>query len=153
MNERVLVSEGRAYADGKPMAIYLDASFASRGSRSDPRSESSRGRTADAWVKPRAVPVRTCPAEWKAHGRSAGPIGDTMILVNHRPTVFLAFPGGRRTTNMVRKARENRVPVIDEATLRAAMLGQTDWEGFTPMTVRRVLDRIDLVGRSRRDGA
>jgi hypothetical protein len=127
MSERLLVTGGQDYADAERMAIYLDALHGSREIALLIHG-ASRGadELADAWAKSRGVPVQSCPADWDAHGRSAGPIRDTIMLVDHCPTLMLAFPGGRGTANMVKKAREYGVPVIEEATWRAAMLAQTD---------------------------
>lgn len=127
MSERLLVTGGREYADAERMAIYLDALHGSRGIALLIHG-ASRGadELADAWARSRCVPVQSCPADWDAHGRSAGPIRDTVMLVDHCPTLVLAFPGGRGTANIVKKAREYGIPVIEEATWRAAMLAQTD---------------------------
>jgi hypothetical protein len=127
VSERVLVTGGRDYADADRMALYLDAIHGSRGIALVVHG-ASRGadRLAEAWAKARGVPVQSCPADWEMHGRSAGPIRDTVMLVDHCPTLVLAFPGGRGTANMVKKAREYGVQVIEEATWRAAMRAQTD---------------------------
>jgi hypothetical protein len=109
------------------MAIYLEALHGSRGIALLIHG-ASRGaeKLADAWAKARGVPVQSCPADWKAHGRSAGPIRDTVMFADHRPTLVLAFPGGRGTANVVKKAGDYGVPVMQEAAWRAAMLAQTD---------------------------
>lgn len=52
------------------------------------------------------------PADWKAHGRAAGPIRNSLMLSEHKPDVVLAFPGGRGTADMVRKAEAAGVPVV-----------------------------------------
>jgi aspartokinase-like uncharacterized kinase len=52
------------------------------------------------------------PADWKAHGRAAGPIRNSLMLTEHKPDLVLAFPGGRGTADMVRKAEAAGVPVV-----------------------------------------
>jgi len=109
------------------MWVYLDALHGSRGIALLIHG-ASRGadRLADAWAKSRGVPVQSCPADWDAHGKSAGPMRDTVMLVDYCPTLVLAFPGGRGTANLVKKAREYGVPVIDAEEWRAAILAQPD---------------------------
>ena len=53
------------------------------------------------------------PADWRAHGRAAGPIRNKRMLVEGKPDLVVAFPGGRGTANMVQQARKVGVPVIE----------------------------------------
>jgi predicted Rossmann-fold nucleotide-binding protein len=46
----------------------------------------------------------TVPADWQKHGTAAGPIRNTQMLMNAKPDLVLAFPGGRGTSDMVEKA-------------------------------------------------
>jgi predicted Rossmann-fold nucleotide-binding protein len=50
------------------------------------------------------------PAEWETHGRKAGPIRNARML-EHKPDLVVAFPGGRGTADMIAKAREAGVEV------------------------------------------
>lgn len=67
---------------------------------------------ADAWARSRRVTVHPCPADWKRHGHRAGPIRNQNML-GHKPDVVVAFPGGRGTADMVRRARAANVDVIE----------------------------------------
>lgn len=60
---------------------------------------------ADAWGKRMAIDVIAMPADW-ATGRSAGPIRNQRMLEDHTPAVVVAFPGGKGTADMVRRAKE-----------------------------------------------
>jgi cysteine synthase len=51
-----------------------------------------------------------CHANWKAHGRAAGPMRNLRML-EWKPDLVVAFPGGRGTTNMVNQAKVAGVPV------------------------------------------
>lgn len=55
------------------------------------------------------------PADWKRHGRTAGPLRNQRMLDEGRPDVVLAFHTeaglGRGTADMVRRARAAGVPV------------------------------------------
>ncbi len=50
-------------------------------------------------------------AVWPAHGRAAGPIRNQRMLDEGKPDLVVAFPGGRGTADMVRRARAAGVPV------------------------------------------
>ena len=58
---------------------------------------------ADGWARYRGVPVKACPADWAKHGKSAGPIRNSEMLILN-PDFVIAFPGGRGTADMVKKA-------------------------------------------------
>lgn len=50
------------------------------------------------------------PAPWEVHGRAAGPIRNSwMLLLN--PDLVIAFPGGKGTANMVGQALSHSVEV------------------------------------------
>jgi len=53
------------------------------------------------------------PADWKMHGRAAGPIRNKRMLDEYEPDMVLAFPGGAGTANMVKQARAAGVKVIE----------------------------------------
>jgi hypothetical protein len=57
--------------------------------------------------------VKECPADWRAHGKAAGPIRNRQMLADHNPDVVLAMPGGRGTADMVSIARAAGVRVIE----------------------------------------
>lgn len=52
------------------------------------------------------------PANWKQHGRAAGPIRNQRMIDEGRPDVVVAFAGGRGTADMIRRAEEAGVRVI-----------------------------------------
>lgn len=55
-------------------------------------------------------------ANWKKHGKAAGPIRNQRMLDEGQPALVVAFPGGRGTADMVRRARASGVPVIEVPT-------------------------------------
>lgn len=64
----------------------------------------------DAWATQRGVWVHSYPADWRKHGKAAGPMRNAEMAAsgaNH----CLAFPGGRGTADMVRKASAAGLPV------------------------------------------
>jgi len=44
-------------------------------------------------------------ANWQKHGRAAGPIRNQEMIDVGKPDLLVAFPGGRGTADMVRRAR------------------------------------------------
>lgn len=55
--------------------------------------------------------VETYEADWGAHGRAAGPIRNQRMLDEGKPDVVFAFPGGRGTADMVRRAQRAGIAV------------------------------------------
>lgn len=53
------------------------------------------------------------PAEWSKYGRSAGYVRNKQMLVEGKPDLVIAFPGGKGTAMMVKLAREAGVEVIE----------------------------------------
>ncbi len=52
-------------------------------------------------------------ADWRRHGRAAGPLRNQRMLDEGRAELVIAFPGGRGTADMVRRARAAGVEVIN----------------------------------------
>ena len=53
------------------------------------------------------------PADWKTHGKSAGPIRNKQMLDISFPDMVVAFPGGPGTNHMVTLAKKADVKVVD----------------------------------------
>ena len=58
----------------------------------------------------REAPFR---ADWRTYGRAAGPLRNQRMLDDGRPGLVIAFPGGRGTADMVRRARAAGVEVLE----------------------------------------
>lgn len=50
-------------------------------------------------------------ADWRTHGKAAGPIRNQRMIDEGKPDLVVAFPGGRGTADMVRRARSAGVEV------------------------------------------
>lgn len=50
-------------------------------------------------------------AEWAKHGKAAGPIRNQQMLDEGKPSLVIAFPGGRGTADMVERARKANIPI------------------------------------------
>jgi ABC-type Fe3+-hydroxamate transport system substrate-binding protein len=68
-------------------------------------------RLAYDWAYP-VVPTEVYKADWKKHGPSAGPLRNQKMLEEGKPDVIVAFPGGRGTEDMVRRAEKAGVKIM-----------------------------------------
>ena len=59
---------------------------------------------ADQWARSEGMKVLAFPADWKKHGRAAGPIRNQRMIDEGRPDAVIAFHGGRGTADMIRRA-------------------------------------------------
>jgi hypothetical protein len=104
---RVLVCGGRDYRDFDAVCEALDAVAAKRGIAQVIHGAAAGADTLAAlWAKTRKVEAIAFPADWKAHGRSAGAIRNRRMLAEGRPDAVVAFPGGRGTADMKAVATE-----------------------------------------------
>lgn len=103
---RVLVCGGRDYLDRHAVFVSLDRLMAKRQVTTlihgaAPGADS----LAAEWAKLRGIEEIACPAEWKTHGRRAGPLRNAHMLTLN-PEGLVAFPGGIGTADMVRQAEK-----------------------------------------------
>lgn len=110
---RVLVCGGRNYADYKAVASELDYYrnlfhhlVVIQG------GASGADRLARQWCATSYIDYHNFPADWKHHGRAAGPIRNAQMIAEGKPDVVIAFPGGRGTADMVRQARAAGIPIV-----------------------------------------
>lgn len=64
-----------------------------------------------SWAERSGVEWKKYYAVWVAHGRAAGPIRNQAMLDSERIDVVLAFPGGRGTADMVKRAKAKGLDV------------------------------------------
>lgn len=105
--KKVLVCGGRDYSDYVTLCRVLG--------RLSPRyiihgGCSGADKLAGQWARENKVPAKAVRAEWKRHGKSAGPRRNAEML-KENPDYVLAFPGGRGTRDMVAKAQAAGIPV------------------------------------------
>jgi predicted Rossmann-fold nucleotide-binding protein len=53
-----------------------------------------------------------CRADWNKHGKAAGPIRNARML-EWKPDLVVAFPGGRGTSDMIAQSRRAGVEVVE----------------------------------------
>lgn len=64
------------------------------------------------WAHANGVHLVEMHALWDVYGTAAGPVRNTAMLLL-LPDVVLAFPGGKGTADMVRRAKDAGVRVIE----------------------------------------
>lgn len=52
-------------------------------------------------------------ADWELFGKSAGPIRNQRMIDEGKPELVIAFPGGRGTADMVRRAKAANIETIE----------------------------------------
>lgn len=109
---RVLVCGGRDFADRRSVYTSLDG-LVPRPTRIIAGGAPGADALAADWAGYRGVPKYIFHADWEKHGKAAGPIRNQEMLDDGRPNLVLAFPGGRGTADMVRRAKAAGVPVIE----------------------------------------
>jgi predicted Rossmann-fold nucleotide-binding protein len=116
---RVLVCGGRDYDDVKAVYGELDALAREHGWLTVIEGGAKGAdRLARTWARTRgpssfdcSIDVVTFNANWREHGRAAGPIRNAQMLRDGMPDLVLAFPGGCGTLDMVEKARKAGIEV------------------------------------------
>lgn len=109
---RLLITGGRDFDDREVLYVVLDRLHAEHGFKllihGDARGADRMG---GEWAVVRGVEVLACPADWKKHGRAAGQIRNRMML-EEKPDLVVAFPGGKGTADMVAVAKKAGLTVI-----------------------------------------
>lgn len=68
---------------------------------------------AGLWAHSHDVPVEVYNAEWDKYGKSAGRRRNLNMLVQAKPELVVAFPGGAGTGHMMKTARDAGITVIE----------------------------------------
>lgn len=109
---RVLICGGRDFTNVAYVWTHLDRIHAET-----PITEIITGGApgadtiANDWGKTKRINRFVCKADWEQHGRSAGPKRNARML-EWKPDLVIAFPGGRGTADMVRRSTEAGVKVV-----------------------------------------
>lgn len=70
----------------------------------------------EEYAKYMGLPCKRFPADWKAHGKAAGPLRNRQ-MAEYADAVAL-FPGGRGTNSMRDEARRAGIKIFDYAAMR-----------------------------------
>jgi len=109
---KILICGGRDYADARALYAVLDL-LQRRHRGIDIIVGDARGADMLAlrWSEDRGVAATVCLADWKRYRRSAGHVRN-QLMIDMRPDLVVAFPGGRGTADCISRARFNKIPVI-----------------------------------------
>lgn len=112
---RVLVCGGRDYADRDRVWNELSRLDFERGRFAVVIHGYASGVDAEADNWALACGRRVCGfrAEWHRLGRAAGPVRNQRMIDEGKPDLVIAFPGGRGTADMTRRARAAGLEVIE----------------------------------------
>lgn len=111
---RVLICGGRHYANGALVWKTLDDyHLNTRITHVLQGGAAGADAWARVWAIKNGIPVTTFPAAWKEHGVAAGPIRNKQMLVEGKPDIIIAFPGGSGTANMVCQATKAKMQVLE----------------------------------------
>lgn len=110
---KVLVCGGRDFSDGPSMWKALGEIDDAQGITTVIEG-GARGADQYAynWAAERFIRVEHFVADWARYGKAAGPMRNQQMLREGKPDLVVAFPGGRGTADMVRRAKEAGVTVI-----------------------------------------
>jgi len=121
---RVLVCGGRDFADKKLINRTLDCLYQQKtirviieGDAGDKNFPPLYGADclAGYWAQKNNIENLKFPVtrdNWNNIGPAAGPIRNRRMLIEGKPDIVVAFPGGKGTANMVKQARKRGVRVI-----------------------------------------
>jgi hypothetical protein len=108
--KRVLVCGGRDYDDYKRLVDVLDEiapDLIINGGCA------GADHMASNYAIAKRIPAHTFFADWEEHGKAAGPVRNQKMIDVGRPSVVVAFPGGKGTADMVRRAKKAGIPLIE----------------------------------------
>ena len=109
---RVLVCGGRNFDDRKLLDWALEP-FKSSETVIIHGAAAGADHMASVWAKAHGIPVERYPADWKKHGKAAGPIRNQRMIDEGKPDLVIAFPGGRGTHDMCVRAEAAGIQVED----------------------------------------
>jgi hypothetical protein len=117
---RVLVCGGRDYTDRDHIWNTLCEIDAKRGPITCVIHGAATGADSEAmfWAQMMAdcgKAIKHAPfiADWHTDGKAAGPIRNQRMLDVGKPDLVVAFPGAKGTSDMVRRARQAGVEVVE----------------------------------------
>lgn len=115
MAERVLVCGGRDFNDRDFVWNSLCELDASHGPFQVVIHGCATGADQEAMGWAQCLGRKHTPfrADWRTHGKAAGPLRNQRMLDEGKPALVIAFPGGRGTADMVRRAKSAGLPVIE----------------------------------------
>jgi hypothetical protein len=111
---RVIVCGGRNYNDAERISTVLHKLHDDAGiDLIIEGGANGADHWAFMWARLCGVPTERFEADWENQGSFAGPARNKRMLDEGKPDLIIAFPGGRGTADMVKKARRAGVEVVE----------------------------------------
>lgn len=66
----------------------------------------------EQWARSKGLPITRFPADWRTHGKAAGPLRNKKMAVYAETCVL--FPGGCRTESMRREAKRANLRILEK---------------------------------------
>lgn len=112
---RVLVTGGRHYAFKGRVNRALMHLQRERGIACVIQGECATGADlyAKNWAILNGITLHGITADWRTLGNRAGPIRNQRMIDEQRPDVVLAFPGGKGTADMLKRAVTARLEILN----------------------------------------
>jgi hypothetical protein len=108
---RIIVCGGREYDDWAVVSWAL-APYESEETTIIQGGASGADFLGKVWAKYKGIPQIEFKADWKTHGKAAGPKRNQQMLDEGKPELVIAFPGGVGTRDMIERASKAGVTVI-----------------------------------------
>lgn len=64
------------------------------------------------WGRSEHANVNCFKANWRKHGKAAGPIRNQQMIDEGQPDIAIAFPGGKGTADMTRRLEAAGIPIV-----------------------------------------
>lgn len=103
---KVLVCGGRQFNDYLNASLALDDLNLGEGDTIIEGGASGADACAFNYATYRGISCETFQADWQAHGKKAGPIRNQRMLDEGKPDMVVAFPGGKGTADMKKRAKK-----------------------------------------------
>ena len=112
---RLLVCGGRDYADKWRVIDELDRIQSARSPILVVIHGCATGADlhAEMWAESRKRKALGFRAEWQKHGKKAGPLRNQRMIDEGKPDLVVAFPGGKGTADLVSRAHQAGIEVIE----------------------------------------
>lgn len=111
----LLVTGGRYYSNRDAVFSALDRAHAKRAiTLLVHGGATGADALANEWAVARGIPHRAYSVtkfEWMRYGSAAGPIRNGRMLEEAKPDGVVAFPGGKGTADMIRRAEAAGLPI------------------------------------------
>lgn len=108
---RVLVCGGRRFDDKNKLVEELQTLLLRHDLEIIEGGAPGADTMAYQWCASNSVVCHHYPAEWSRYGYRAGPIRNQKMIDDGRPDLVLAFPGGKGTADMIRRAEAAGIEV------------------------------------------